>query len=218
MSKAVQKDKYPKRTWNCNLLWNEPRLKPTKWCMEHNSSTTKYIKSQQQKTTNTEHENIKIKQPATPSQTEITTPKKSKMWTNEMRDPNDLASSKLPCLHHSNSKQTETDPIIAHMQNIQSTNRNFQRLQHKSNDIQAISFVSTSYQNDDALWWKIPEGAPEGRQAGAPGGNVFHHCAWAQISWLWDLHLATSNGLKRRQLSFSSWSQNLFFSKSLHPW
>ena len=117
--------------------------------------------------------NIKIKQPATPSQTEITTPKKSKMWTNEMRDPNDLASSKLPCLHHSNSKQTETDPIIAHMQNIQSTNRNFQRLQHKSNDIQAISFVSTSYQNDDALWWKIPEGAPEGRQAGAPGGTDF---------------------------------------------
>jgi len=60
----------------------------------------------------------------------------------------------------------------------------------------------TSNTKDHALWWKIPEGAPEGRQAGAPGGNVFHPCAWAQISGLWGVHLAASNGLKRRQLSY----------------
>ena len=64
--------------------------------------------------------------------------------------------------------------------------------------------LHTSNTKDHALWWKIPEGAPEGRQAGAPGGNVFHPCAWAQISGLWDVHLATSKSLKRCQLSYSA--------------
>ena len=34
----------------------------------------------------------------------------------------------------------------------------------------------------------------------------------------WEVHLVTSSGLKRRQLSYSSWSQNLSLSRSLHPW
>ena len=31
---------------------------------------------------------------------------------------------------------------------------------------------------------------------------VFHPCAWAQTLGFWDVHLATSNGLKRNQLAY----------------
>ena len=47
---------------------------------------------------------------------------------------------------------------------------------------------------------------------------VFHPCAWAQTLGVRDVHLATSKGLKRRQLSCASSDQNLFFRKSPDPW